>query len=308
MFFEGSEKKFEIIVKNIELLKIPNQIWEGIVESCNAKILSIVENKSLKAFLLSESSLFVWNDRIVMITCGKTVLVNSIFSFVEYVSKDNVEFLVFQRKNEYYGHLQESSFQEDYARLHGLISGKAYQFGDLDGHHNFLFHMDKSYKPKANDNTSELLMYHISGIAAEALRCGKLDSNNIRRALGIDELFSDFQIDDFVFEPCGYSLNGIKGEDYITVHVTPEEGWSYVSFETSVDLTKDYPGLIEKIVEIMKPKSFDLVTFDMRAKLNLSDKYLKLDHVTQNVGDSYLVEFYHFKKALDGTRAPNRLD
>ena len=38
-------------------------------------------------------------------------------------------------------------------------------------------------------------------------------------------------IDDYVFEPCGYSMNGVDGGTFSTVHITPEEGFSYASFE-----------------------------------------------------------------------------
>jgi S-adenosylmethionine decarboxylase len=38
-------------------------------------------------------------------------------------------------------------------------------------------------------------------------------------------------IDDYVFEPCGYSMNGVEGGTFSTVHITPEEGFSYASFE-----------------------------------------------------------------------------
>ena len=121
-------------------------------------------------------------------------------------------------------------------------------------------------------------------------------------------LFPGFEIDDHVFEPCGYSLNGIKDENYYTIHVTPEEGWSYVSLETSVNVTKDYPGLVEKIITTMKPRSFDLITFDMRAKIKLDHSYSKIDHVTQNLGNSYLVEFYHFHEKFEVTRSPNKVE
>ncbi len=39
------------------------------------------------------------------------------------------------------------------------------------------------------------------------------------------------EIDDFVFEPCGYSMNGCDGDGFSTIHVTPEEGFSYASLE-----------------------------------------------------------------------------
>ena len=60
-------------------------------------------------------------------------------------------------------------------------------------------------------------------------------------ATAIDKMFSDlfrepWETDHFHFEPCGFSLNALhpeKRESYATIHVTPELGFSYVSFETN---------------------------------------------------------------------------
>lgn len=46
---------------------------------------------------------------------------------------------------------------------------------------------------------------------------------------GIQALKPNALIDDYVFEPCGYSMNGIDGSGLITIHITPEKGFSYAS-------------------------------------------------------------------------------
>jgi S-adenosylmethionine decarboxylase len=68
----------------------------------------------------------------------------------------------------------------------------------------------------------------------------------LSHALGISSIFpqSLTEIDAYAFEPCGYSANALiktgpaaqDGEGYWTIHVTPEEGWSYASFECNVPL------------------------------------------------------------------------
>lgn len=32
------------------------------------------------------------------------------------------------------------------------------------------------------------------------------------------------EIDDYVFEPCGYSMNGVERGTFSTIHITPEDG------------------------------------------------------------------------------------
>lgn len=45
--------------------------------------------------------------------------------------------------------------------------------------------------------------------------------------------------DAFAFAPCGWSANSVCGSRYATVHVTPEQGWSYASYETIVAEEED---------------------------------------------------------------------
>lgn len=52
-------------------------------------------------------------------------------------------------------------------------------------------------------------------------------------ASGIGSMLSRAELDDYVFEPCGYSMNGCEGEGFSTIHVTPETGFSYASVELS---------------------------------------------------------------------------
>ena len=48
---------------------------------------------------------------------------------------------------------------------------------------------------------------------------------------GIINILPGSIIDYFVFEPAGYSMNGLFGEYYWTIHITPQKKCSYVSFE-----------------------------------------------------------------------------
>lgn len=75
--------------------------------------------------------------------------------------------------------------------------------------------------------------------------------------LGIDSIFPTAQthLDSYAFEPCGYSANALveygQGEGYYTIHVTPEEGWSYASFECNVPIkpSQDFFHHIEAVEE-----------------------------------------------------------
>jgi hypothetical protein len=72
---------------------------------------------------------------------------------------------------------------------------------------------------------------------------------------GIRSLVPSADIDDYVFEPCGYSMNGIAGGGFITIHITPEDGFSYASVEVSgFDPTAYDPAdMVSRILSIFKP-------------------------------------------------------
>lgn len=60
--------------------------------------------------------------------------------------------------------------------------------------------------------------------------------------LGISALMPDATLDSFLFTPCGYSANAVQGDRYATIHVTPEEAYSYASFECNLDFVEQAPS------------------------------------------------------------------
>ncbi|KDQ21688.1 hypothetical protein BOTBODRAFT_168912 [Botryobasidium botryosum FD-172 SS1] len=117
--------------------------------------------------------------------------------------------------------------------------------------------------------------------------------------LGITSLFPAHRtmLDSYAFEPCGYSANALVrlndndnvnesengrdsggSEGYYTIHVTPEEGWSYASFESNVpvsirahhhhhdqqdadDALPDLHTLIRRVVGIFQPGHLSITLF-----------------------------------------------
>ena len=72
---------------------------------------------------------------------------------------------------------------------------------------------------------------------------------------GIQSLVPNALIDDYVFEPCGYSMNSMEGAGFSTIHITPEDGFSYASFEISNYATSslDINNLVASVVDIFNP-------------------------------------------------------
>jgi S-adenosylmethionine decarboxylase len=300
LFFEGSEKKAEIIVNrnSLSLLNdISDSFWQGLVNCSNARILSQISNNDCKAFLLSESSLFVWHDRFLILTCGVTQLVNSVEYFMRSIYSQQVIHVTYQRKNEYFAHAQPSCFGDDIQLLSQYISGKAYRFGEMDSHHNYIFHQDNATQTCPQYKTYELLAYQISETASKTLTTPGLSAQTIREFFAIEQLLPDFIIDDFVFQPYGYSLNAICQDKYLTIHVTPQAASSYVSFESNLNLIT----LAPKILANLAPTSFDLLgfnEFDFKNKVqaNIGKHYISKTLVEKTLSNGYFVCFANFIK------------
>ncbi|KAL9110735.1 MAG: hypothetical protein Q9227_004727 [Pyrenula ochraceoflavens] len=92
------------------------------------------------------------------------------------------------------------------------------------------------------------------------------------------EKYSESRIDAYLFTPCGFSANGVvpapegsKGTHYFTVHVTPEPGSSYASFETNVPANqkgRETAEILDHVVSIFKPGRFSVTLFEAKPAVN----------------------------------------
>lgn len=245
--------------------------------------------------MLSESSLFVWKDRILILTCGETQLVKAVEYFIQNIGAQTIKHLNYQRKNEYFSNAQPSCFGDDIKLINLLLPGKAYRFGEMDSHHNYVFHLDNDFIADKDDITYELLAYQISAQASQHLMQEKLTRQEIREFLRLDSLLPNFIIDDFVFSPYGYSLNAIYQQKYLTIHITPQMDSSYISFDSNINLLELAPTLID----ILAPKSFDLMCFnenEFEAKLTqyIPEENISKSKVSKQLDNGYLVNFANF--------------
>lgn len=302
MFFEGAEKKLEIIVHNPHILwDLGDAFWAEVVSHSQATILSQINNDHVKAYLLSESSLFVWKDRLLMLTCGETKLVDAADFLIDKLGRDEIKSLIFQRKNEYRSHLQKSNFEEDVALLKKKVDGRALRFGKLHGHHNLVFHSTKDFAASAEDATSEFLMYDMDKEVSNFLTRVDLTKVEIQKFLKLEEALPGFKIDDYVFSPYGYSLNAIKDSSYYTIHVTPQETSAYVSFETNLSLT-DKHGILRHFASVLKPNSFDVMTFNEELPKDLAQGYELIYQGQDKLSTGYSVDFktyYQISKVIE---------
>ncbi len=305
-YFEGPEKKLEVVVTPDfpPLRSLGDEAWRRVVEAAGAKVLSVLRSEHCDAYLLSESSLFVFDDWFVLITCGQTTLVDAVPQLLQSIPRESIAFLVYERKSEHFPKQQPTTFREDARRLHTMLPGRALRFGDEHGHYVQMFHTSRPYTPEKNDPTLEVLMHVIDEDVAGQFAPARVSKDaSVAASSGIDAILPGFTTSEYVFNPTGYSLNAVKGEEYYTIHVTPEETGSYVSFETNYDFRGHLSSLVGSIVELFRPRAFDVITFVPEAEPELPVRGYPLgDHVVHALG-GYRVSYFQYFVPPSGPRS-----
>ncbi|XP_014471610.1 PREDICTED: S-adenosylmethionine decarboxylase proenzyme [Dinoponera quadriceps] len=318
-FFEGVEKLLEIWFTSSskdsqrgDLRQIPRQKWEALLKIVRCEIISFCRSEQVDAYVLSESSMFVSQRRFILKTCGTTTPLQCLQPLLklikEYTGCDEVENVFYSRKNYKRPELQISphqTFNEEVTLLHSLFGGgDAYCLGsnpDEECWYLYALFKDKALQdPPEPDQTLEILMTHldpeIMSIFTKDI-CSSADEATVKS--GINNLIPDMIIDDFLFEPCGYSMNGVsKNGKYMTIHITPEPEFSYVSFESNV-AEASYDEIIKRVLDTFNPGKFLVTIFankesaaancphDLKNSdfLNRTGEWLRTD-----------VQYCHFKK------------
>ena len=257
--FEGSEKKIELILSpdSPSLLERPLAFWKKIVHTAGAGLISHIRFPKVHSFILSESSLLLWERRLVLITCGKTRLLKSLIKLLKSFPEETVAAVFFQRKNEFFPWDQKSCFFNDVGRIAKILPGKAFRFGPLSDRHFFLFHSARAFSPDSKDQTLEILIYE------SELFQQPFDKaiSSLKKSLA--KLFHGFETHDHFFRPTGWSLNAVRDRLYYTIHITPERDFFYISFETNMqDISVQ--ALTSKILDLFRPLSFDFILFAPR--------------------------------------------
>ncbi|PAA47949.1 hypothetical protein BOX15_Mlig005749g1, partial [Macrostomum lignano] len=249
----------------INLLRLRRDDVEKILDKVNCSILNECRSDQVTAYLLSESSLFIFEDRMIVKTCGQTNLLNAIEDFIglgKSVGFDSVAEVFYSRPK--FLNPDEQPFRhqkfkrETETLLNYFDKGLARVLGSTNSDCYHLFCFSRNRSPRRSNCTVEVIMNSLDNDKRMLFfKEGDRTASDVTKSAGIADLFtnSSVMIDDYLFEPCGYSVNGIIDQKrYFTVHVTPEKCASYASFET--DHCENAAELVGKVVAIFQPSRF----------------------------------------------------
>ncbi|KAI3386749.1 hypothetical protein SNEBB_004751 [Seison nebaliae] len=307
--FEGPEKFLEMVFNSTShhsdkcnLRLIPVVKWKRILKEMNCHIIQSCSNDVTDSYILSESSMFVTKQRLILKTCGTTILFKSFKSIVSTVIEETdlniLEDLYYSRRRwsrpdlQLYPHStieQEiefldkhlpkasayviGSFNSDYWFMYSITSPHQISY-DHDSHQ-FKFNpliqlptMTHIQLHERYDQCLEILMLDLDEhVCTNFYKRSGNSIEDINKLLNLNKTFPQCEIDEFLFEPCGYSMNGIFPENdthYLTIHVTPEKEFSYASFETNVwmDGTKRINEMIREIISIFRARIVQVALFN----------------------------------------------
>jgi S-adenosylmethionine decarboxylase len=170
--FEGPEKLLEVWFSASAselpgragprgLKAVSADTWKGMLDLVNCQVLSVVESEHVDAYLLSESSMFVFPHKVVLKTCGTTTLLLGLSRLLEIAALDAgfphvaaqpacgitaaaTPYRVFySRKNFLYPDKQHGphrSWRDEVQYLDNRFQGgSAYMIGKMNGEHWYLY-------------------------------------------------------------------------------------------------------------------------------------------------------------------------
>lgn len=320
--FEGYEKRLEISFSEPGLFADPGgrglrsltkaQLDE-ILTAAQCTIVSSLSNDLLDSYVLSESSLFVYPYKIIIKTCGTTKLLLSIPPILKLSTQLSltVSSVRYTRGSFIFPGAQpfpHRSFTEEVAILDSyfgkLGSGsKAYVMGGVDQSQQWHVYSASSEAADHPVYTLEMCMTGLDKKSASVFFKTQSSSAAVMTEVsGIRKILPKSQICDFDFDPCGYSMNGIEEDAISTIHVTPEDGFSYASFEavgytfkSSMDLTP----LLERVLACFQPSEFtvSLHGIDLKDHDNPTlEAYSVNERSFEDLGEGGSMMYYGFTR------------
>lgn len=181
------------------LKAVPADTWKEVLDLVNCKVLSVVESEHVDAYLLSESSMFVFPHKLILKTCGTTTLlwglprmlqiaaVKAGFPHPKTAAVDDVSTaatpyrVFYSRKNFLFPDKQygpHRSWRDEVAYLDKMFNGgSAYMVGKMNGDHWYLYltEPNTTLTPPAtpsSDKVTETKTLHFPGEAAAAMAKG----------------------------------------------------------------------------------------------------------------------------------------
>lgn len=214
---------------------------------------------------------------------------------------------------EHLGVIREANRSEDSISGNTLVNGN----GREDDANFDVFAQTSSDHSGFNSDADEDALAQSEELITEGHALGRV----VTEHCGLADLYPrnkypDARVDSYLFEPCGYSANGVvpsadnpDSTSYWTVHVTPEQHCSYASFETNVPTRQTRRAtvdVVQQVVGIFKPGRFSVTLFEAKngdekagitkdKQMDCVQGYRRVDRIVHDL-EGYELVFRYFEK------------
>jgi len=153
-------------------------------------------------------------------------------------------------------HYPHRSFEEECTYLNTHVPALENKYISINNN-KYKVYVNSKYIWRTHQNKGDIIEYNKIVYFKISLAQDYIDQIRLIISKYIDTY------DDYIFTPYGYSLNAYKGSGYITIHVTPQSGCSYVSIEyMGVDIFNAISKLYEvfhyKVPKIDESKKYNI--------------------------------------------------
>ncbi|KAL6864787.1 hypothetical protein ACP4OV_015938 [Aristida adscensionis] len=268
--FEGFEKRLELVFSlptcggersRHGLRLLPAGALQEALDAVQCAVVSSAGNAALDAYVLSESSLFVYPSRAILKTCGTTRLLRAVPVLLRAAGELGLELRScrYSRGAYLFPEAQpfpHADFADEVRFLDAAVApgGLRHRRSCVLPSHGHSAHQWHVYSACSDDGdatgggaaavaarfTVEVCMTELDRALARRFHLAPGDDGRSSHAVG-DEMTAASGLGGaagprvvacaYAFAPCGYSMNALDGARYATVHVTPEDGHSYASYE-----------------------------------------------------------------------------
>lgn len=153
--FEGPEKTMEVVFAPNKgapkgLRGLPRNQVDYLCAKAKCEILTKSSNAHIDAYVLSESSLFIYENRFIMKTCGTTTLLRCLSALLEFADKLGMvlSWVGYSRKNFLFPDAQlwphanfgeEMKYLSTHKKLQRRLGGSGYILGPITGDHWYVY-------------------------------------------------------------------------------------------------------------------------------------------------------------------------
>jgi S-adenosylmethionine decarboxylase len=271
--FEGAEKSLEVVVaKGAGSLRARGDAYfRALVAEADGSVIRATRTHDVDAYLLAESSLFVSDRHLSMLTCGRTRVYRAAEKLIADLGADAIDALSLTRFGERFPNEQHSALADDARVLATKLDGALVRLGAGAPHAGGAFIFERPGRTRVAGETR--MRFVANDIDAEVARVfeGEVRNEQTRVLLPIAARMGEAVRDGFDFAPSGYSMNAVDEVYTWALHVTPEPASSYVSLVSSDEDEDNVAGLVRDALATFRPKTC-LVTTEF--PLVLPDGYV----------------------------------